>query len=532
MFYTDVSIHRGKIYHSYYDDIGNKHIDHDNFQPTLAIKDDSNSGWKTIHGEAVKILNFNSINEFKDYKKSFGDAMDFYGDISPVYQYISEKYQNEIKYDKSKIRIFLYDIETIDETGEFKGFPKPEDAPVEVVSIALKDLRENKFWLLSLRDWDESKLSVSLDVNSVNHLKFKSEFKLLQFFCKIFEKKSPDVLIGYNNSTFDDPYILHRIDKVLGEEWLKCLSPYNNVNYSFQERQGKIYCNYSIKGLQVLDYLTLYKKFIPVGRESFKLSFISQFELGDDKISYDEHENIREFYLNDAQKFQDYNLYDVELIHRLDKKLNLIDLFLSIAYMSKVNYEDIMSPIKTWDSIIYEYLKEKYIVISPNSSSKRASFPGAYVHEPVTGIYDWVVSFDLNSLYPHLIMQYNISPETLVTKEYLGREIENNTDLKESERLYDLYNRLESEQAYNEDIDKNKIDERLVKGDFDVDSNYILSGSGCYFSKGKVGFLPELMLEMYNKRSAIKREMINLKKKRETKLLQLKEITELLNGKI
>jgi DNA polymerase elongation subunit (family B) len=245
-------------------------------------------------------------------------------------------------------------------------------------------------------------------------------------------------------------------------------------------------CRYNIKGLQILDYLSLYKKFIPSGRESYTLSFISQYELGDDKIGYlEEHDNITEFYIDDHQTFIEYNMYDVELIDLLDKKLGLLDLIFTIAYMAKINFEDVMSPIRTWDSIIYEHLKKKDILIPPAKHYKREAYPGAYVHEPKADIYDWVVSYDLNSLYPSLIMQYNISNETMINK--------------------------------REDVNQKEIDERFITKEINVNPEYILSGSGQYFSKETGGMFPVLMNNLYNDRVKIKNEMKELKLQRNKK---------------
>ena len=105
----------------------------------------------------------------------------------------------------------------------------------------------------------------------------------------------------------------------------------------------------------------------------------------------------------------------MELVDRLEDKLKLIDLCCTRAYDVKVNFSDIIYQVRTWDHIIYNYLKKQNIVIPQKErNQKDEKYLGAYVKEPKPGVYDWVVSFDLNSLYPHLIMQYNISPETLL----------------------------------------------------------------------------------------------------------------------
>lgn len=485
-FYTNVTVHRGKIIHSGYDN-GKKFVKKENFQPTLAIECNEDFGYRTLMGKNAKQIEFDSISEFNSYKKDYKDVLNLHGNISANYQFISEKYKGEINFNKSDIRTIFYDIETIDETKEFKGFPKPEDAPIPIVSIALKDLKTNTIWLFSLKDYDVEHKKNKLDCKKVIHRKCNSEYNLLLTFVKFIEKIQPDLLIGYNNSKFDDPYVLSRIEKICGLGILKKLSPIGVVEYEFKENnKGDMNYRYHIKGLQVLDYLDLYKKFVPAGRESYSLSFISEYELGEDKVDYSDHDNITDFYIEDPIEFQFYNIYDVELLYLLDEKLKLLDLVYTVAYMAKINYEDIMSPIRTWDSILFEELKEKNIVIPPDKFEHRVNYAGAYVHKPIPGIYDWVVSYDLASLYPHIIMQFNISPETLVNK--------------------------------TEDVNQDEIDERFLNSEISANENYVLTGSGQYFSKDVEGIFPFLMEKYYNSRNKVKSEMKDTKNKRDENL--------------
>ena len=154
-------------------------------------------------------------------------------------------------------------------------------------------------------------------------------------------------------------------------------------------------------------------------QESFRLDYIAQQELGQKKLDHSEFDTFKDFYTHGWQKFVEYNIVDVELVDRMEDKLKLIELALTMAYNAKVNYQDIFYQVRLWDCIIYNELKRKNIVIpSKSRTSKDEKYAGAYVKEPIPGKYDWVVSFDLNSLYPHLIMQYNISPETLLDERH------------------------------------------------------------------------------------------------------------------
>ena len=484
-FYTDVHVHRGKICHSYYSN-GKKYFTKDEFCPSLFIKTTKDTPFKDVYGNKVEQIDLGSIKEYNDYKKNYGSAMELLGSIEPKYQFISEEYPNELDYKPSDIRTFLYDIEVInlEDDPNLNGFPLPEEAKVPVIGVAIKDLKTKIMWVLSLVDYDPDKTKLTLDCKEIRFKKCKSESQLLLGFISIIERFRPDILIGWYNKNFDDSYMLHRITKILGPQELKRLSPSGSVYLDFRENKfGKIEPKVQIKGLQILDYIEIYKKFIMTGRESYSLNYISTFELGEEKVDYQDFDNLKEFYQQDPQSATDYNIYDVELIDMIDKKLGLINLVMVIAYMAKINYEDVLSPIRTWDSIVYNYLKAKNIVIPANSRNEHVPYPGAYVKIPKEGIYSWILTFDLASLYPRLIMQHNISTETIL----------------------DMF----------EDVNQNEIDERFLREEVPVNRDYIISGSGQYFRKDIKGFFPELMETVFNKRKTVKQEMINLKKEKE-----------------
>jgi DNA polymerase elongation subunit (family B) len=205
---------------------------------------------------------------------------------------------------------------------------------------------------------------------------------------------------------------------------MKRLSPWGLVTESEIFIAGRKQIVYDIGGVTQLDYLELYKKFTYTNQESYRLDHIASVELNQNKLDHSEFDTFKDFYTNGWQKFVEYNIIDVELVDRLEDKMKLIELALTMAYDAKVNYADVFFQVRMWDTIIYNYLKSRNIVIPPKErTDKDAKYAGAYVKEPIPGKYDYVVNFDLNSLYPHLIMQYSISPETLVEKDNLNNRI-------------------------------------------------------------------------------------------------------------
>ena len=214
--------------------------------------------------------------------------------------------------------------------------------------------------------------------------------------------------------------------------------------------------SYDICGVSILDYLDLYKKFTYTNEESYRLDHIAMVELDDKKLDHSEYENFKDFYTSDWQRFVEYNIHHVNLVDKLEDKIKLIQLAVTMAFDAKVNFEDVYSQVRMWDTLIYNDLKKRNIVVPPRQSTKKdEKYAGAYVKEPEPGMYDWVVSFDLNSLYPHLIMQYNISPETLVDERHPTVTVD-----------------------------------KLLNQEVDIDGDYAVCANGAQYRRDIHGFLP------------------------------------------
>ena len=273
------------------------------------------------------------------------------------------------------------------------------------------------------------------------------------------------------------------LNRVLGEKLMKRFSNWGLVTEGEIFINGRKHTTFDVGGLTQLDYLDLYKKFTYKAQESYRLDYIAEVELGQKKLDHSEFDTFKDFYTQGWQKFIEYNIVDVELVDRLEDKMKLIELALTMAYDAKVNYADVFYQVRMWDNIIYNYLKKRNIVIPPrNKSQKNEKYAGAYVKEPIPGKYDWVVNFDLNSLYPHLIMQYNISPETLVDEKHPTVTVD---------------------KILNKEIN------------FEMYKDYAVCANGAMYRKDIRGFLPELMEKMYQDRVIFKKKMIDAKKEYE-----------------
>jgi len=273
--------------------------------------------------------------------------------------------------------------------------------------------------------------------------------------------------------------------------------------------KGKEQIVYDLIGISILDYLELYQWYAPGGKniENYRLDTVASVELGESKLSYDEYDSLHQLYKLDHQKFIEYNIKDVHLVLKLEDKLKLIELALTLAYDTKTNYDDIFAQTRMWDALIYNYLLERKIVVPPRRVAKKnEAFEGAYVKEPQIGLHDWVASFDLNSLYPHLIMQYNLSPETIVEKDDYTDEM-----------------RLLAGQASVESLLDKKLDTSVLKG-------VTITPNGQFFRTDKQGFLPAMMIEMYEDRKKFKKLMLKEQQdyENEKDLNKKKEIEKLI----
>ena len=430
-------------------------------KPTLFVPSPKGK-WKSLTGEKMTPVVQDGARRAREFIEKYKDVNNFevHGYERFVYQWISEKYPGQLRFNMSDMKIITIDIEVACENG----FPDVEASQEEMLCITIKDLATGKFITWGTR---EAKVDTEYRV-------FWTEQEMLTDFHKWWCSNTPDIITGWNCNLYDIPYICRRLERVLGEKWQKSLSPWNKVNMREVYIQGRRNLAYDILGVSILDYLDLYRKFTYTNQESYRLEHIATVELGQGKLDHSEFENFKDFYTEHWQKFVEYNIKDVDLVDRLEKKMKLLELAVTMAYDAKVNFEDVYSQVRMWDTLIYNYLKERKICVPPRQESKKDDkYAGAYVKEPIPGLYDWVVSFDLNSLYPHLIMEYNISPETLVPTRYPSISVD-----------------------------------KILNGEIDIDSDYCVAANGAQYRKDIQGFLPEMMQKIYDERTIYKKKML------------------------
>ena len=442
---------------------GKKFSEKIDYNPTLYMPSRTPTEFTTLEGQYVAPVQQGTLRDATDFIKQYEDVGNFkiYGSTNFPYVYINEAYQGKVDYDPALIRIANIDIEV----GSENGFPEPASASEPITAITFK--LHGHFYVFGCGDFVNTR-------DDVTYTKCNDENNLIMRFLEMWEETSPDIVTGWNIQFFDIPYLHNRINRLMGEQTAKRLSPWRKISERTTTIHNKQQTAFELVGICILDYIELYKKFTYSQQENYRLDTIATIELGEKKIDYSEFGNLHQLYRLDYQKFIEYNIHDVALVDRLEDKMKLIEMAMALAYDAKVNFTDVFTQVRMWDTLIHNHLMDKKIIVPQNAvSHKDEQYAGAYVKEPKPGMYEWVVSFDLNSLYPHLIMQYNVSPETIVNGKHTSISVD-----------------------------------QLLDGHYETSQEYCMAANGHYFTRDKQGFLPEMMQTMYDDRSKYKRLMI------------------------
>jgi DNA polymerase elongation subunit (family B) len=436
------------------------------FKPSLFVATDKDSEWQTLDGTPALEIQFDSIDEAKQWIAAYEkvDNFEFYGNTNWKQQFLLT---TSSEWSEASIKTVMIDIEV----AASEGFPDISKANEEILLITVLN-RQNKQFVT----WGRHPADIPTEYRC-----FEDERSLLKDFILWWSGNGqPDLVTGWNSEGFDMPYLINRIENVLGEAYVKALSPWKMVRTRHVTISGKVVELKNIVGVGQLDYMDLYKKFIPEGRESFSLDFIAEYELGERKTEHP-YNSFVEFYTQDWQLFVEYNVQDVNLVDRLEEKLGLLTVTYNTSYLTKQNYQDVFSPVTTWDNYIHHKLYADKIVIPQTKHNVKEAYQGAYVAEPRKGMKRNVASFDLDSMYPNIIIALNVSPE-----KYVGKA------------EFDL--------------------DAFIAEPFPIDNGYAVAANGGLFKKEGIGVMPRLVKGVYDTRVEAKTKMKELKLKQDPSL--------------
>jgi DNA polymerase elongation subunit (family B) len=480
--YTSVEVDRNKICYRGRDEEGREIRKQVSYRPSLFVPAELGHH-KTYEGQPLARIEFNGIKEAREYVKRYSEIgnFDFYGNTNYQYAFISDVFTGKIPWDARRISVWKIDIEV----GSENGFPDPAFASEEITGITIKT--NTDIVCFGCGNFTPK--------NGEIYIKCRDEYDLIEKFIQYWEKKTPDVVTGWNIRFFDIPYIINRIKRLTSEDNVKRLSPWRNIRQRELTMLNKQSQVYEILGISVLDYIDLYRKFAKDGtsRESYALGYIAQLEIGKTKLEGTDEAAAYTLYKTDFQKFMEYNIQDVMLIQWLDDKLKLLELAFQMAYTAKCNFDDVLFQTRMWDCLVFNQFVEDKIAMPQNKRSEKTAFEGAFVKPPQVGMFKWLTSWDLTSLYPHLIMQYGISPEMIF----------NSADPE----LIKIKGSVSVEVLLGQQIDLSPLKKH----------NVCVTPNGMFFRTDRgMGFMPKLMHRMFNTRKQAKDEMLKLQQKLET----------------
>lgn len=454
------------------------------YQPTLFVPSDEYTGYKSVIDQKQHMLPicFDDIKSAKDAinrnRELASGGVSYHGLRSFEYAYLVDT-NDGIDPELNLVKTAFIDIEVISDDPDAE-FPEPELAAQPIVFISVKTT--TKYVLFGLKDY-------SPENSDTLYLKCKDEHDLLIKFIQFWRKYDPDIISGWNIRSFDIPYIVNRCNKLLGEDITKNLSPWGFIRKVSAKDKFKKYNTYELIGIETIDYMQIYQK-IPhsnATQESYALNYIAGVELGDEKVDYAEYGTLTKLYKENFNLFAAYGRKDVELVYLIDKKLEFISLYLATAYDATCNYSDVNSQTVMVDVIVFKHAKEKKLVIPPmKENHKDSSFAGAHVAPTQKGKFKWVITCDLTSLYPHLQMQFNISPDT-----FKWQYFQNKLDIDST-----VANGLEF-----------GLKQKAIK------NNCCVAGNGHFFSNEFVGLMPDIQKQMFADRKEYKKKMLIAEKR-------------------
>jgi DNA polymerase elongation subunit (family B) len=584
-FYTWVGKYGNKILWRGYKD-GKPFLRGIKYNPTLFIPTkEPTSEYLSLFGHRpLKPKHFDSMSDANDFIEQYKDVngFDIHGNSNFVAAFIQEKYPEQIDFDENLINLFNFDIET----DISDGYPDMERCDKPITSIALKYRKSDKYVLLGQKHYDRHKTLTDIDPKNIVYERFDNEKDLLRRFVEIWCSNYPEVVTGWNVVYFDIWYTLTRIATIFGENTLKRMSPWGIIKKTSKEIYGKKNSTYDIAGISLVDYMDAFKKFgYKYGtQESYKLDHIAHVVLGESKLSYerfgtkidthrfitdgaknvkipddvpddelDEKEllvrkrdsllvelkkspddlNRKEMYqkyvkLADDAYYHfglDYNLKDTRIVEMLEDETSMLSLVFAVAYRGGSNFKDAFGTVGIWDTTLYRKIRLEGMVppIKKTSGNESSDYVGGYVKDPQVGLHEWVVSFDLNSLYPNLMINFNMSPDTIVGNDFdvVQKYMLQKASDSDIIRYLNSKQFLEDFMTFNSNVVLADEVPTMLKRAL-VDTNVCITANKTVFMRDKQGIIPSIIDEYYTERKHIKTKMLSVESEMELVKEELK----------
>ena len=437
---------------------------------------------------------FNTKLKKKEFRNSFernkaaqdGAIKRLYHNIQVEQQYLIDTFKDEYskpEFTKNPLKVCFLDIEVFSPDE----FPEAKDAKHPINLITIYDNLSQTFYTWGNKPYTPSRANVV-------YTQCSSEHNLLSKFLEFWENGYfPDILSGWNTDFFDFPYLINRITNLLGEDAAKRLSPLKSLwcrKGIFVK--GQELDRWYIHGISAMDYLEVYKGFARGLLESYALNFVAQHELGEGKLAINAT-NLATLSESDWQNFVDYNIQDVDLLVRMENKLQFFKIIRMLAYKGLTSFESALGKVSiVTGCVALEASRHGMVIPTFVEGPIRNEIEGGYVRDPERGLKTSIVSYDANSLYPNTIITLNISPETKVGK-IAAKNSDTTSLILTSGKEYTLP---------NEKFEQFVVNEKLA-----------ISKAGVLYTQKKKGVVPSLIDGLYSERVANKNQYVDLKKK-------------------
>jgi len=468
-----------------WDKDGNRVCYDTTFEPYIFLETNNHSDCTSIFNTKLKKKKFRNQAERARYLKD-SKVTRVFENINIQQQFLIDTFWKENEkpeFNQFPLRTLFIDIETYSPDE----FPKPDDPQHPINIITVYDSLRKHFITWGLKQYHKK-------IENTTYIHCKSEKDLLSKFVNYFTSDYPDILSGWNSEFFDVPYIVNRITRILGEDETKRLSPVGYIRpIMFTGKFGREQVHWHIEGVSCVDYLDIYKRFCPVLRESYKLDAIGETELGENKIDYGDT-NLTSLADDNWELFVEYNIQDVNLLVRLEEKLQYLSLLRMIAYAGLTTFEGALGSLSVITGLcaIRARTRDQRIPTFVKNNTSAEQNAGAYVGEPQKGFQENIVSFDANSLYPNVMITLNLSPETKIGV------IEDKTDKEITIRHVNGQTFTLTKENFVNFVKKEKI---------------AISKAKVLFTQKEKGIIPITVDHYYKKRVEIKQQLAKLKRK-------------------
>lgn len=491
---------------------------------------DPRGNHKSIFGDAVSKYSTNNGKAFNREKNLMHNKRLFESDVNPVFRALEENYRHV---EAPALNIAFFDIEVA--WCEKRGFAPTEDPFNNVTAISVYMSWSNQLVTLSLpppgMEWDEAQ---RINDKFPNSFLFDDEGDMLKAFLDIIEDS--DVITGWNSTGFDVPYLVNRITRVIGKDETRRLCLWNQLPRRREYMKfKKKSITYDTVGRIHLDYLELYQKHNPQQLHSYRLDFVGEIEVKENKTVYEG--TLDDLYKKDFERFLEYNRQDVMLMVKIDAKKKFIELANQIAHSNTVLLKTTNGSVALIENSIMleahdlgmvipdrkavvevEEVDDEFVPVGDDDDEEDLSNAavGAYVAKPKVGIQDEIGCCDINSLYPSTLRALNMSPETLY-----GHIRPIDTDAMIADRIAkkvpkpELWENVFATLEYDKVMARTKeaitVDfedgtSRIFRADelndfiFHEGRPLCITANGTIFRTDKVGVIPSLLATWYRQR--------------------------------